>query len=100
MEWTGRTRWRVGELDAASRKLRAKMGAHAMHARNDPKEVTRKARGSSPQSLSYHEKQVDPDGVLDPAERKRRAEHARKAYMTGLALKSAQARRRAKRRAG
>jgi hypothetical protein len=40
------------------------------------------------------ERQVDPDGVLDPAERAKRAEHARKAYFIGLALKSAAARRR------
>jgi hypothetical protein len=39
------------------------------------------------------ERQVDPDGVLPPAERARRAESARKAYFSRLALKSAQARR-------
>lgn len=39
------------------------------------------------------EKQVDPDGLLDPAERARRAENARKAYFARLALKSAQSRR-------
>jgi hypothetical protein len=38
--------------------------------------------------------EVDPDGVLDPDERARRAAHARKAYFTALALKSAVARRR------
>jgi hypothetical protein len=38
--------------------------------------------------------QVDPDRTLPEAERLRRAEHARSAYFTGLALKSAQARRR------
>jgi hypothetical protein len=37
--------------------------------------------------------EVDPDRVLDPAERERRAESARKAYFARLALKSAQARR-------
>ncbi len=36
---------------------------------------------------------MDPDGVLSPAERARRAGHARKAYVTRLALRSAQARR-------
>lgn len=43
--------------------------------------------------MERFEKQVDPDGELDPAERARRAEHARKSYFAGLALKSAQARR-------
>lgn len=84
---------RITNMDAAERNLRARKAAHTMHARNDAKETTRAARGSSPSSLSYHERQVDPDGLLDPAERKRRAEHSRKAYMTGLALKSAQKRK-------
>lgn len=37
--------------------------------------------------------QVDPERVLDPAERARRADFARRAYFQRLALKSAQARR-------
>lgn len=41
------------------------------------------------------ENQVDPDGVLTPHERAIRAGHARQAYFARLALKSAQARRRA-----
>ena len=40
------------------------------------------------------EREVDPDGVLAPAERAKRAGNARKAYYQRLALKSAQARRR------
>ena len=39
--------------------------------------------------LDRFEKQVDPDGELLPAERARRAEHARKAYFARLAFKSA-----------
>jgi 8-oxo-dGTP diphosphatase len=39
------------------------------------------------------ERQVDPDGVLEPTERARRAQSARKAFFMRLALKSAQARR-------
>ncbi|CAN5898656.1 hypothetical protein BH23ACT5_BH23ACT5_10360 [soil metagenome] len=42
--------------------------------------------------MARFEDQVDPDRVLLPAERARRAEHAKKAYFTRLALKSAQAR--------
>jgi hypothetical protein len=45
--------------------------------------------------LDRFEKQVDPDGVLDPADRAVRADHARRAYFSRLALKSAQSRRRA-----
>jgi hypothetical protein len=45
--------------------------------------------------LDRFERQVDPDGVLSPDERARRAGHARKAYFARLALRSAQARRKA-----
>ncbi len=41
-------------------------------------------------------RQVDPDGTLPPAERARRAGHARRAWFQRLALKSAQSRRRAR----
>jgi hypothetical protein len=44
--------------------------------------------------LDKFERQVDPDGVLAPAERARRAEHARKAHFKRMALKSAHVRRR------
>ena len=44
--------------------------------------------------LDKFEREVDPDGVLPPAERAKRADHARKAYFQRLALRSAQARRR------
>jgi hypothetical protein len=44
--------------------------------------------------LARFERQVDPDGVLAPAERARRAAHARKSYMSLLALKASRARTR------
>ena len=40
------------------------------------------------------ERQVDPDGVLSPEERAKRAHHAMKAHMAGLALRSSRARAR------
>jgi hypothetical protein len=43
--------------------------------------------------LAKFEDEVDPDRVLPELERKRRAEHARKAYFAKLALASAKARR-------
>ncbi len=46
--------------------------------------------------LDQFEKQVDPDGTLDPAERAIRAAHAKKAYFARLALKSSRARARVK----
>jgi hypothetical protein len=66
-------------------------GAHALDAQG--KTNAEAARKRSPQSLDYWAAKVDPDGALPEQERCRRAEHARKAYMTGLALASSQARR-------
>jgi hypothetical protein len=61
-----------------------------MHARNDARQTTVAARTAF---LARFEAEVDPDGALDPEERRRRAEHARRAYFTRLALASAKARR-------
>jgi hypothetical protein len=46
--------------------------------------------------LDRFEKQVDPEGLLHPSERHRRAEALKKAYFTQLALKSAAARQSAR----
>jgi hypothetical protein len=70
--------------------MRARLAAHAMHARHDSREVTANARRAF---VERFERQVDPDGVLPAAERRRRAEHAMRAHMTRLALRSARARR-------
>jgi len=72
------------------RSLVARMGAHALHAKHDSRELTGPARKAFDDRFL---RQVDPKGVLPEAERNRRAMHARKAYFTGLALKSAQVRR-------
>ncbi len=71
--------------------LRARLGALTQHARYDSRETTTAARASF---LSRFEQEVDPDGVLDPLERAKRAEYARRAYFTRLALLSVQARSR------
>lgn len=44
--------------------------------------------------LARFEREVDPDGVLPPDERRERAEQAKRAYMLRLAKRSAQARKR------
>jgi len=44
--------------------------------------------------LAKFEREVDPEGLLLPAERARRAENARKAHFQRMALKSVRARRR------
>lgn len=46
--------------------------------------------------MDRFEREVDPEAELSQPERARRAEHARKAYFTNLALKSAQSRRQAR----
>jgi hypothetical protein len=76
--------------DHDERVLRARMAAHLLHARvKDSAEHTASARTAF---LSRFEREVDPDGVLEPAERFRRAEHAKKAYFLRLALASRKAR--------
>jgi hypothetical protein len=42
--------------------------------------------------MDRFERQVDPDGTLPADERAKRAESARKAYFTALALRSSRAR--------
>lgn len=73
--------------------MRAQLAAHDSWARTEDRNArTAPARQAM---LDKFEREVDPDGSLTPAERARRAEHARKAHFTRLALKSAQSRRRA-----
>jgi hypothetical protein len=43
--------------------------------------------------LKRFEKEVDPDGKLPPEERRRRAEHAKRAYMLRLAKRAITARK-------
>jgi hypothetical protein len=76
-------------LTPQQRVLRARAAAHALHAQGGTNTGPATAA-----SLARFERQVDPDGVLDPVERARRAAHARKSYMTTLALKASRARAR------
>jgi hypothetical protein len=41
---------------------------------------------------AYYEREVDPDGVLSPEERQRRAKAAQRAHMQLIALKSSRKR--------
>jgi hypothetical protein len=47
--------------------------------------------------LRRFEREIDPDGVMDPAERARRADQARRAHMLRLALRSSRVRQARKR---
>lgn len=73
-------------MDERSRRLRARIGGLALSAQRDPKDYTRKAREAF---LSRFEAEVDPQGLLPPEERGRRAGAARKVYFSRLALKRA-----------
>lgn len=77
-------------LTPSERSMRARIAAHSLHAMYDSRELTAPARQAFRDSF---ERKVDPEGVLDPQERRRRADHARKAHYTAMALKSAQVRR-------
>ena len=84
------------ERTPAERRLQARMAAHLMHARNDSRVTSAPGRAAF---LARFEREVDPDGTLDPEDRTRRAEQARRAYMAGLALAGVKAKR-AKRQRG
>ena len=73
--------------------MRAQIAAHVSWA-NTPDRPARTAAARQA-AFDRFERQVDPDGVLTPEERHKRAENARRAYFLELALKSAQSRRRA-----
>jgi hypothetical protein len=77
-------------MNPGERALRARIGAYAMHGRNDARETTAKARAAF---LARFERLADPEGRLPLAERRRRAQQLRSAYFARLALASAKARR-------
>lgn len=77
-------------MTPAERVLRARLAAHSLHAQVDSELHTEPARRSF---LSRFEDQVDPDRLLSTEERQRRADQARKAYFSRLALRSVQARK-------
>jgi hypothetical protein len=77
----------------APSSTQARAGAHKPWART-PDRTARTANGTAA-FLARFEREVDPDGTLDPSERALRAEHARRSYFLNLSAKSAAARKRA-----
>lgn len=73
------------------RSLVGQIAAHESWART-PDRAARTAPARAALMAKF-EAEVDPDGLLSPEERARRAEHKRKAYFQRLALRSARARR-------
>ena len=84
-------------LSPSERSLRARIGAHALHAQRDPRVTTARGRRAF---LDKFVAEVDPDRILPEDERLRRAASARQAYFARLALRSAQARRKLRERRG
>ncbi len=79
----------ASSLTPEQRSLRAKAAAFALHAQGG----TSTAAGTQA-FLARFEREVDPDGLLAPEERARRAAFARKSHMARLALKASRARHR------
>lgn len=76
------------------RALRSRAASHVRWAQEpDRTAATAPARAGL---QARFERQVDPAGILDPIERAKRAESARKAYYADLTRKSIAARRRKK----
>jgi hypothetical protein len=84
----------VPDVDQASQSelsLRGRIGAYGKWQKcDDPTAATKPARRAF---LDRFYDEVDPERELPDGERERRAEYARKAYFTKLALASARARR-------
>lgn len=77
--------------DPVERNLLATLAVHKKWAGIDDRSAaTAPARRGLAERF---EREADPDGVLAPEERTRRAEHLRKAHFAELALKSVRARR-------
>lgn len=83
-------------LTPAERTLRAKIAAHTRWANADPE--ARRQQGNRLRAAAERrfEDQVDPERVLSPADRAQRADAARKAHMSRMALASSKARRKKK----
>lgn len=81
-------------LSATERTLRARIGAHQLHARYSGTEITAPARLAAQTALNARLlAEIDPDHALTERERERRLGHARKSHFAKLALASAKARR-------
>lgn len=76
-------------------KERSQLARAAVHTRWSKTDDRTAATGPARRGMDARfEREVDPDGLLDPAERARRVTSARKAYFINLALKSARVRKR------
>ena len=77
-------------LTPQQRRLRAQVAAHVQWASEPDRSARTKAARDG--LLAKFEAEADPDGRLPAEERRRRAEHLRKAHMARMALASSRAR--------
>jgi truncated hemoglobin YjbI len=75
--------------------MHGRIGGLRLAARSDPHAMTQPARDAW---LATFERQADPDGILTPAERSRRAALLRRARMTELSIRGRRARQQAAKR--
>ena len=78
-------------LTAEQRRLRAKAAALAQAAQGKTN-----TKAGTEAFLARFERQVDPEGILSPEERARRAGFARRSHMASLQLRSSLARAKAR----
>jgi hypothetical protein len=78
------------DVSPGEQSLRGRLAAHVLHAKRDACQTTANGRAAF---LARFEREVDPTGELDPAERHRRATQARRAYFARLSLAALEARR-------
>lgn len=71
------------DLTPSQRTQRARLAARSRWAKTDGSQGTQAARDAF---MARFELEVDPDGVLAPDERAKRAESARRAYFQRLAF--------------
>lgn len=81
----------MSNLTPAQRVMRARIAAYESWA-HTPDRAARTAKARAAAAARF-ERLVDPEGVLTPAERAKRAEAARRAHFQRMAFKSAQVRR-------
>ena len=74
---------------SSQRSLANRIGAYALHSQYDSRQLTANGRAAF---LSRFEREADPEGVLPPAERARRADYKKREYFARLALASAKSR--------
>ena len=77
-------------LTPEQRKMRATIAALARWKNEDPAEAAFRGQQGL---VAKFEREVDPDNVLSPAERRRRAIAARREHMTRMAFKSSKSRK-------